>query len=72
MLTSLDGVQLGKRLLIWHRLLRSQDLSKEALPDELKSTDLHQYVFVFGKNIYVMNHTFPSSNFSLLFTVWRR
>ncbi len=48
------------------------NVSKEALPDEFNSMDLHQYMFDLGKNIYVMNHTIPSSNFSLLFTVWRR
>ena len=56
----------------WMAYMDFLNVSKEALPDEFNSTDLHQYMFDLGKNIYVMNHTIPSSNFSLLFAVWRR
>jgi hypothetical protein len=43
------------------------NVSKEALPDEFNSTDFHQYIFDLEKSRYVMNHTIPASNFSLLF-----
>lgn len=51
----------------WAAYMNFLNVSEDAWDDEFNSTDIHQYAFDVEKNIYVMNHTIPATNFSLLF-----
>lgn len=51
----------------WMAYMRFLNVSKEALPFEFNSTDIHQYIFDLPSNKFVMNHTIPGADFSLLF-----